>query len=91
MIQTQYQPTYISTATTTTIEGSAKNITIHTVNIPIATTGTVTFEDITASPVIYFVFPIGSIGSFRLDSICSNGLKVVTSATDKVIVTTQTP
>lgn len=91
MIQNQYQLTYIATQTTTVIEGSAKNISIHTVNCPIATTGTVTFEDITGSPVIYFVLPIGSIGSFIFDSICSNGLKVVTSAADKVIVTTQQP
>ncbi len=90
MVQNQYQLTYISTATTTTIQ-SAGNITIHTITCPIATTGTVTFNDVTGSPVTYFVLPIGSIGSFRLDSICANGLKVVTSAADKVIVTTQTP
>ena len=83
--------TYISSSTTTNIETSAKNITIHTVNCPIATTGTVTFEDIASSPNTYFVLPIGSIGSFILDVSCSNGLKVVTSAGDKVIVTTQQP
>lgn len=90
MVQNQYQLTYISSATTTTI-ASAGNISIHTVTCPIATTGTVTFTDVTGSPVTYFVLPIGSIGSFKLDSICGNGLKVVTSAADKVIVTTQTP
>lgn len=91
MIQPQYVLTYIAAQTTTTIEGAAKNITIHTVNCPIATTGTVTFEDIAVSPATYFVLPIGSIGSFRLDSVCGNGLKVVTSAGDKVLVTTQQP
>lgn len=86
-----FSSTYISSQTTTTIEANARNITIHTVNCPIATTGTVTFQDIAGSPATYFVLPIGSIGSFRLDATYPNGLKVVTSAGDKVIVTTQTP
>lgn len=88
MTNPQYQNTYISTATTTTIAASG-NITIHTVNCPIALTGTATFQDSAASA--YFVLPIGSIGSFVLDSICPKGLSVVTSAGDKLIVTTQTP
>ncbi len=91
MIQPQYQLTYIATNTTTTIEAAAKNITIHTVVCPIATTGTVTFTDIAGSPATYFVLPIGSIGTLRFDTIFGNGLKVVTSAADKVMVTTQTP
>lgn len=91
MINAQYQNTYIATQTTTTIEAGTKNITIHTINCPIALTGTATFEDVAGSPATYFVLPIGSIGSFRFDSICPNGLKVVTSAADKLIVTTQTP
>lgn len=91
MIQPQYQPTYIATQTTTTIEAAAKNITIHTVNCPIALTGTATFTDIAGSPATYFVLPIGTIGSLRFDSACANGLKVVTSAADKLIITTQTP
>lgn len=91
MINPQYQNTYISSQTTTTILGTANNITIHTVNCPIALTGTATFEDIAISPATYFVLPIGSIGSFLFDSICPNGLKIVTSASDKLIVTTQTP
>lgn len=82
-----YTPIYISSSTTTTIAGGAGNVFIHTVNCPIATTGAVTFEDITGSPVTYFVLPIGSIGCFILDSIFPNGLKVVTAAADKVIIT----
>lgn len=88
MIQPQYQATYIATATTTVIE-AATNITIHTITCPIALTGTATFQDSAASA--YFVLPIGSIGSFRLDSVCPKGLSVVTSAGDKLIVTTQKP
>lgn len=84
----QYQLTYISTATTTVVQ-AANSTTIHTVNCPIATTGTVTFQDSAAAA--YFVLPIGSIGSFRFDSVCNKGLSVVTSAADKVMVTTQTP
>lgn len=84
----QFQPTYIATATTTVI-AAAGNITIHTITCPIALTGTATFQN--ASAGAYFVLPIGSIGSFRLDSMCPTGLSVVTSAADKLIVTTQTP
>ena len=88
MVQPQYQAVYISSATTTVIQ-AAGNLTIHTVTCPIALTGTATFQDSAASA--YFVLPIGSIGSFRLDSVCAKGLSVVTSAGDKLIVTTQTP
>lgn len=89
MIQ-QYQNTYISTATTTTV-AAAGNITVHTINCPIALIGTATFQDVATSPATYFVLPIGTIGSIRLDSVFANGLKIVTSAGDKLIVTTQTP
>lgn len=89
MTKIQYQLKYISTATTTSIESSAKGITIHTITCPIALTGTATFQDSTGTA--YFVLPIGSIGSFILDVSCPKGLSVVTSAADKVIVTTVTP
>lgn len=90
MITQQYQLSYISTQTTTTVL-AAGNLTVHTVTCPIATTGTVTFEDVAGSPATYFVLPIGSIGSFRLDTLLPNGLKIVTSAADKVITSYQTP
>lgn len=86
----RYQAAYIATQTTTTVVASGNSV-IHTVNIPIATTGTVTFEDIAVSPNTYFVLPIGSVGSFRFDSSAPNGLKVVTSAADKVIITYKAP
>lgn len=88
MVENQYQAKYISTQTTTIIAASG-NISIHTVNCPIALLGTATFQD--AAAAAYFVLPIGSIGSFRFDSSCGNGLSVVTSSADKLIVTTQTP
>jgi hypothetical protein len=84
----QFIPKYISSAATTVIAASG-NVTVHTVICPIALTGTATFQDKAASA--YFVLPIGSIGSFRFDSMFANGLSVVTSAADKLVVTTQTP
>lgn len=80
------KPTYISTQTTTTIY-TGGNVQIHTVICPIALTGTATFQD-TGSPTTYFVLPIGSIGCFILDCNFPNGLAVVTSAADKLIVST---
>ncbi len=82
------QVTAISTATTTTIESGAVNINLHTITCPVATTGTVTVEDTTTVPVVYFVLPVNSIGSFVLDMVCSKGLKIVTSQADTVLVTT---
>lgn len=86
----QYRFKYISTQTTTHVVTGTENLTVHTVICPIATTGTVTFQD-TVTPTTYFVLPIGSVGSFRLDIVLPAGLDVVTSAGDKVIVTYQTP
>lgn len=88
MIQPQFIPKYIATATTTVIAATG-NITVHTVVCPIALLGTATFQDKAAAA--YFVLPIGSIGSFLLDSSFANGLSVVTSAADKLVITTQTP
>lgn len=80
-------PTYISTATTTNI--TTGNVQIHTIVCPIALTGTATFQDRAGSPVAYFVLPIGSIGTFIFDVNLPNGLAVVTSAADKLIVNTK--
>ncbi len=81
-------PTYITTNTTTHIATSGSGV-VHTVVIPKTTTGTVTFQSIAGTPVIYFVFPASTIaGSYLLDGVFGNGLDVVTSASDVVIVTT---
>lgn len=85
-----YQLKYISTQTTTHVVTGSNNLTLHTVNCPIATSGTVTFQD-TVTPTTYFVLPAGSVGSFRFDLVLPLGLDVVTSAGDKVILTYQTP
>jgi hypothetical protein len=86
MLIPQFQKTYIATNTTTHVV-TALNCTLHTVVCPIALTGTATFQDLAAAA--YFVLPIGSIGSFTFDCILPNGLDVVTSAADKLIITTQ--
>ena len=82
----EYKPTYISSATTTHVV-TDKKCQLHTVVCPIALTGTATFQDLAA--LAYFVLPIGSIGTLRFDCSLPNGLDVVTSAGDKLIVTTQ--
>lgn len=87
----QYQLKYISTSTTTHVVAGLVNTTIHTVVCPIATTGTVAFQSTESSPTTYFVLPVGSIGTLRFDIDVPLGLDVVTSASDKVIITYQTP
>ncbi len=79
--------TYIATNTTTTIDSNHSNVNIHTIVCPIALTGTATFQDV-GSPTTYFVLPIGTIGTIILDAVFPNGLAVVTSAADKLLVTT---
>ncbi len=80
-------PIYISTNATTHIQANGSSSVVHTVVIPKTTTGTVTFQSTAATPVTYFVLPASTIaGSYLFDSTCANGLDVVTSASDVVIV-----
>lgn len=88
MIQNQYQPTYISSATTTVVQ-AAGLLTLHTVVVPVASTGAITFQD--SSGTAYFVLPVGTVGSFRFDATLNKGLSIVTAAADKLVATTQTP
>ncbi len=82
-------PTYITTNTTTHIAAIGVDAVVHTVIIPKTTSGTVTFQSLAATPVVYFVLPAATIaGSYLLDTVCGNGLDVVTSASDVVIVNT---
>lgn len=81
--------TAISSATTTHVATEKRGLFVHTVVCPKATSGTVTFQDLTGTPVTYFVLPIGSIGSFLIDSVFPNGLDVVTSAGDTVLINWQ--
>jgi len=82
------KPTLISTQTTTTIAATGGGV-IHTINIHITTTGTVTFQSTAATPVVYFVLPVATVAnSYLLDVVFGNGLAVVTSAADNLMVTT---
>ena len=87
MILPEFETKYIASQTTTGVT-TGKSM-LHTVVCPIALTGTAKFQDLTGTPVEYFTLPIGSIGSFLFDSSMSNGLAVVTSAGDKLIITYQ--
>lgn len=77
---------YISTNATTHVQPTGSVI-VHTVVIPKTTTGSVTFQSTAASAVTYFVLPTATIaGTYTFNSVCGNGLDVVTSASDVVIV-----
>jgi len=81
-----YTTTTISTSTTTTVYATG-NFFLHTIVLPKATSGAVTFEDVAGSPVTYFVLPSATVaGTLIFDSIFPNGLKVVTAAADTVII-----
>lgn len=86
-----YKPTHINTQTTTVIESAAKNITVHTISFPKATSGTVTLQSGAGVTYTGAVYPIGSIGSIVLDASFPVGLQVVTSAADMLVVTTNQP
>ncbi len=78
--------TYIHTQTTTHISTSGSTV-VHTVIIPKTTSGTVTFQSIASTPVVYFTLPASTIaGSYLLDGVCGNGLDVVTGAGDVAII-----
>ena len=76
----------IKTATTTVISADKRQVFIHTVVCPKALGGTATFQDKDGTE--YFVLPIASIGALILDANFPNGLSVVTSSGDTVLVTT---
>lgn len=84
-MQDFYTTKAISTQTTTSVV-TGGNVHIHTIVCPKATTGTVTFNDVAGSPATYFVLPIGSIGTFIMDAVYPNGLSVITSAGDNVLI-----
>jgi hypothetical protein len=87
-MQQDYLVKYISTNTTTNLAAAGRNSRVHTVILPKNSTGTVTFQDKTGSPVTQFVLPTSTVaGTYILDVVFGNGLDVVTSAADTVIVT----
>ena len=79
-----FSPNYIHTMTTTVIAASG-HVEVGTVVIPKTTSGTITFQD--QAGTAYFVFPSSTVaGSYRFNSIFGNGLSIVTSAADTLIV-----
>jgi hypothetical protein len=87
MNKQEYQAKYISTMTTTSV--ASGRMTLHTVVCPLALTGSLVFEDTASSPNTYFVIPAGSQGTFLFDCVLNNGLQVISSYADKVIINWQ--
>ncbi len=79
--------TYISTQTTTHVAPVGVDVVLHTVVIPKTTSGTITFQSLAATPVVYFILPTATIAdTYIFDSTLGNGLDVVTSAADVAMV-----
>lgn len=80
------KPTRITTATTTVIASTYSHI--HVVTIEVALTGTVTiYNNNAASGQIVALLPINlAAGTYVLDMDCPLGLTVVTSAADRVLI-----
>lgn len=89
MIENQYQLSAINATSGTLTVVAIGNVTVHTVNFPIATTGIVKVANGDGSTNIDF--PVGSIGSMRLDASFSKGLAIHAAASDSVSVTYQIP
>jgi len=88
---TNNQYSALATSGSHDVVATATNLTLYTVNCPIALTGTATFRDKEASPATYFVLPVGTIGMFRFDASLPLGLNVDMTANDTIIVAYQTP
>lgn len=85
-IEPEYQASYTATAATASI-ATGGNINLHTVNIPKATVGTLSFQDISNN--VYFVMPTGTAGNtYIYDAVLNNGLQIVASSASDQIVTT---
>ncbi len=62
---------------------------VHTVEIPVTTISTLTFQSTASPAVTYFVLPAGTVAdSYQFDSVCGNGLDVVAAGADVAIITT---
>lgn len=84
MIQPEYQLAYTATAATTTI--ATGNINLHTINIPKASAGALSYTD--SADVQYFYLPTASIGTFICDCVLNNGLKIVQASAADYVTTT---
>lgn len=86
MITPEYQASYTATAATASIAG-AGNVNLHSVNIPKATVGTLSFQDVSGN--VYFAMPTGTVANtYIYDCVLNNGLQIVaTSAADQIVTT----
>ncbi len=84
------EPTYITTATTTHVTTVGVNTLLHTVVLLKSNTGgTITFQSLASSPVVYFQIPASqAAGTYTFDCKLNNGLDVVTAGGDKLVVNT---
>lgn len=88
MATNYYNFTAISTNTTTSIVSTSSVVLLHAVILPKASAGTITFNDVTGSPVTYFTLPASTVGTtlYFDDIVLKNGLSVITASADNVIV-----
>lgn len=75
--------TRITSATTTVVKASAG--VLNRIVIPVAATGAITvYDNTSAAGTIINIYPIGSVGSFTVESAMGTGITVVTAAADEV-------
>ncbi len=80
--------TYLAGAATANIAATGE-ITIHTVEIPITTVNTLTFQSTATPAVVYFVLPAATLPrSYKFNCVVGNGLDVVAAGADVAIITT---
>lgn len=86
----QYQSSYTATAATTVVSTGGL-LELHTVNVPKATVGTLSYQDKNSN--VYFALPTGTVGgSYRYDMTLADGLKIVqSSASDQITTTYKQP
>lgn len=81
-----FQATYTATAGTASMVSSGV-ATLHTIIVPKATVGTLTYKD--KSGNTYFALPTASVGpTYVLDMVCNDGLILNQSSGSDQIVTT---
>lgn len=85
MIQPEFTATYTATGATASI--ATGKLVLHSINIPKATVGTLSYQD--TSNNVYFALPTGTAGgTYLYDMTCNAGLQVVQSSASDQIVTT---
>lgn len=77
----------VASTTPVVMASAGRNLFIHTVVVPKATAGTVTFANKNATPVTQFTLPVATAaGTYVFDAVFTDGMDVTMSAVDLVIV-----